>query len=191
MAEQKNNLAQGFVERTLAVPSNDSPQETFNQVSIIKGLSTTNSTMRVELMLRGYRFDYFSGIWVQSRRPLMNEIGIGNFMTALEGVGDNINFSFTHEKDIPKLAYAFFADNYPHFLVYHNDFDLKPHDFNVIKTILKFWAFSILNNSRNAGHRNVVRGTLSEGILARALGNGTEEKKKGGIFSFLKRNKKE
>jgi len=62
-------------------------------------------------------FDYFSGIWVQSRRPLMNEIGIGNFMTALEGVGDNINFSFTHEKDIPKLAYAFFADNYPHFLV--------------------------------------------------------------------------
>jgi hypothetical protein len=191
MVEEKSNLAHGFVERTLAVPSNDTPQETFNQVSIIKGLSTTNSTMRIELMLRGYRFDPFKGVWVQSRKPVMNDIGIGNFMTALEGVGDNVNFSFTNEKDIPKLAYAFFADNFPHFLVYNNTFDLKPEDFNIIKTVLKFWALSVLSNSKNAGHRNVVRGTLSEGILARALGNAPEEKKKGGLFSFLKRGKKE
>jgi hypothetical protein len=191
MAENTSNLAKGFVERTLAVPSADSPVENFNQVSIIKGLSTTNSTMRILLMLRGYSYDPLEGSWVQRRRPIMNELGIGNFMTALEGVGDNVNFSYTNEKDIPKLAYAFFADNYPHFIVFNDEFELAPCDINAIKTILKFWSFSVFNNSKNAGHRNVVRGTLSEGILAKALGNGTEEKKKGGLFGLFKRGKKE
>lgn len=190
MAEEGSNaMAKGVVERSLAVPTNDSPQEIFNQVSIIKGLSTTNSTTRIELMLRGYRYNPFKGFWEKYRDPIMNERGIGNFMTALEGVGDNVNFSFTSEKDIPKLAFAFFSDNYPHFLVYANEFDIAPEDFNVVKTILKFWAISVLNNSKNAGHRNVVRGTLSEGILARALGNVPEDKKKGGFFSFLKKKK--
>jgi hypothetical protein len=192
MVEEKSNPAQGYVERTLATPANDTPNEVFNQVSIIKGLSIDNDLMKIELRLRGYKYDMFKNCWIQVRRPVMNELGIGNFIAVLQGVGDIVNFSYYNEKDIPKFAFSFFSDNFPQFLIYHKEFDLKPEDFNIIKTILKFWALSVLNNSKNAGHRNVVRGTLSEGILARALGNNSpEEKKKGGLFSFLRRNKKE
>jgi hypothetical protein len=119
----------------------------------------------------------------------MNDIGIGNFMASLQGIGDIVNFSYYESKDIPKLALMYFSDNYPNFLIYSKDFELSPKDFNVIKTILQFWSLSVLNNAKNAGHRNVVRGTLSEGILARALGTSEEKSKKKGLFSFLRRDK--
>lgn len=190
MAEtpKQDSLAKKVVERSLVMPTQDTQEEYYNQVSIIRGLSTENSLERIQLKLRGYAFDYFKKQWIKSRKPIMNELGIGNFMGCLQGVADIVNFSYFESKDIPKLALLFFSDNYPYYLVYHKEFDLDPKDFNVIKTILQFWALSVLNNAKNAGHRNVVRGTLSEGILARALGNEPEKKKKG-LFSFLRRDK--
>jgi len=119
----------------------------------------------------------------------MNDVGIGNYMSVLQGIGDIVNFSYYESKDIPRLALMFFSDNYPNYLVYAKEFELDPKDFNVIKTTLQFWSLSVLNNAKNAGHRNVVRGTLSEGILAKALGTSEPEKQKKGLFSFLRRDK--
>jgi hypothetical protein len=186
---KQDSLAKKVVERSLVMPTNDTQEEIFNQVSIIRGLSIENDLTKIELRLRGYTFNYFKKMWTKSRKPIMNDYGIGNFMATLQGIGDIVNFSYYTEKDIPRLALMFFADNYPQYLVYHSEFELNPKDFNVIRTILQFWALSVLNNSKGAGHRNVVRGTLSEGILARALGNEPESKKKKGLFSFLRRNK--
>jgi hypothetical protein len=186
---KQDNLAKKVVERSLVLPTQDTQEEYYNQVSIIRGLSTENDLVKIELRLRGYTFNFFRRAWIKSRKPIMNDYGIGNFMAILQGIGDIVNFSFYNEKDIPKLALMFFADNYPTFLVYAEDFSLSPKDFNVVRTILQFWILSVLNNAKNAGHRNVVRGTLSEGILMRALGNPQEEKKKKGFFSFLRRDK--
>jgi hypothetical protein len=185
----QDNLAKKVVERNLVVPTQDTQEEFYNQVSIIKGLSTDNDLIKIELGLRGYSYNAFRRAWVLTRKPVMNDFGIGNFITTLRGIGDIVNFSYYEKADIPKLALLFFSDNYPNYLVYSKEFELSPKDFNVIKTILQFWCLSVLNNAKNAGHRNVVRGTLSEGILARALGSGTEEKKKKGFFSFLRRDK--
>jgi len=187
--QEEGNLAKRLVERNLVVPTQDSQEEYFNQVSIIRGLSTENDLTKIELRLRGFTYSYFKKSWIKSRKPLMNDIGIGNFMASLQGIGDIVNFSYYESKDIPKLALMYFSDNYPNFLIYSKDFELSPKDFNVIKTILQFWSLSVLNNAKNAGHRNVVRGTLSEGILARALGTSEEKSKKKGLFSFLRRDK--
>jgi len=183
----ENNLAQEVVKRNLVVPTVDTEQETYNQVSIIRGLSIENDLLKVELRLRGYTYSVFKKAWIKSRKPVMNDLGIGNFIAVLQGVGDVVNFSYYNEKDIPKLALMFFSDNYPQFLIYSDEFELSPKDFNIVKTILQFWCLSVLNNAKNAGHRNVVRGTLSEGILARALAPQQEEKKRGGLFSFFRR----
>jgi hypothetical protein len=188
-AQQKESLAKRLVERNLVVPTQDSQEEYFNQVSIIRGLSTENDLTKIELRLRGFTYNYFKKSWVKSRKPIMNDTGIGNFMACLQGIGDIVNFSYYESKDIPKLALMFFSDNYPNFLIYSKDFELNPKDFNVIKTNLQFWSLSVLNNAKNAGHRNVVRGTLSEGILARALGTTEQKPNKKGLFSFLKRDK--
>jgi hypothetical protein len=193
MVEQQpsavNPIAQRVVERNLVTPQQDTEQEVFNGVSIIRGLSTENDLIKIELRLRGYTYNVFKKVWVRNRRPIMNELGVGNFIATLQGIGDVVNFSHYLERDVPKLALMFFEDNFPQFLVYAEDFELSPKDFNVIKTILKFWTLSVLNNAKGAGHRNVVRGTLSEGILAKALAPAQEENKKGGFFSFLKRTK--
>lgn len=188
MVEQES-IAKKVVERNLVIPTQDSEQEIHNQVSIIKGLSVENDLLKVELRLRGYTYNIFKREWVQQRKAIMNDLGIGNFMATLQGIGDVVNFSHYLEKDVPKLSYLFFSENYPQFIIYSKEFELDPRDFNIIKTILQFWCLSVLNNAKGAGHRNVVRGTLSEDILARALGSPTEEKKKGGIFSFLRRKK--
>ena len=188
-AQQEESLAKRLVERNLVVPTQDSQEEYFNQVSIIRGLSTENDLTKIELRLRGFTYNYFKKSWVKSRKPIMNDTGIGNFMACLQGIGDIVNFSYYESKDIPKLALMFFSDNYPNFLIYSKDFELNPKDFNVIKTNLQFWSLSVLNNAKNAGHRNVVRGTLSEGILARALGTTEQKPNKKGLFSFLKRDK--
>ncbi len=188
-AQQEESLAKRLVERNLVVPTQDSQEEYFNQVSIIRGLSTENDLTKIELRLRGYTYSYFKKSWVKSRKPIMNDTGIGNFMACLQGIGDIVNFSYYESKDIPSLALMFFSDNYPNFLIYSKDFELNPKDFNVIKTNLQFWSLSVLNNAKNAGHRNVVRGTLSEGILARALGTTEQKPNKKGLFSFLKRDK--
>jgi hypothetical protein len=187
--QEEESLAKRLVERNLVVPTQDNQEEYYNQVSIIRGLSTTNSMERIKLKLEGYTFDYFKKSWVKSRKPIMNTTGVGNFMTVLESIGDQVNFSYYESKDIPKLALMFFSDNYPNFLVYSKEFELDPKDFNVIKSILQFWGMSVLNNAKNAGHRNVVRGTLSEGILARALGTQEQKPSKKGLFSFLRRDK--
>jgi len=186
-----NDIAKKVVERNLVMPQADSEQESYNQVSIIRGLSTENSLVKIELRLRGFTYNIFNKRWVKTRKPILNEFGVGNFMATLEGIGDTVNYSNFDEKEINKLALMFFESNYPSFIVYSDDFELNPKDFNVIKTILQFWCLAVLKNAKNAGHRNVVRGTLSEGILARALGSAPEEKKKGGFFKFFNRGKQQ
>lgn len=185
MAEEKDNIAQNYIESRLALPSvsTDSPM---NEVSIIKGLSAENQLQTIYLRLKGYNFDSLLGQWKKTRKPIMNELGIGNFMATLQGISDNVNFSNFDDKLVLKLSLLFFSDNYPHFTTYFKEFELDEKDFNIIKTILQFWALSVLSNAKGAGHRNVVRGTLSEGILARALGGG-EVKEKKGLFGFLGR----
>jgi len=190
MAEE-NDLAKKVVERNLALTPPDNQQEYFNQVSIIKGLSTENDLAKIQLRLRGYSYDFLKGGWYQERKPILNAKGRGNFMATLQAIGDIANFSNYDEKDIPKLALMFFEENYPNYLVYHKDFELEPKDFNVIKTILQFWALSVLKNAKSAGHRNVVRGTLSENVLARALGTPETKKEKRRLFGFLRGGNKD
>lgn len=182
----QDNPARRIVEKTVVLPSGDTQEEMFNSVSIIKGLSTFNDLTKIELRLRGYTYDPFKNYWKRIRSPIMNEVGIGNFMATLQGIGDIVNFSYYEKQDIPKLANLFFRTNYPQFVVYAKEFELRKLDLNIIKTILEFWCLSVLNNAKNAGHRNVVRGTLSEGILARALGT-EQDKKKKSLFDVFRR----
>lgn len=173
------------VTNQLSLPQ-DTIDERQQQIGIIKGLSTINELQRIQMRLNGYIFDEFINQWVQVRRPIMNKLGIGNLLSSLQSMGDVVNFSNYDDKEIPKLALLFFEDNYPTYVIYAEEFGLSPKDFNVISSILKFYPLSVLKNAKNAGHRNVVRGTLSENLLQRAFG-ANQEKEKGGFFSFLKR----
>jgi hypothetical protein len=187
----KEDIATAVVQKSLVIPQTESSEEMTQQVNIIKGLSTDNDLAKIELRLRGWSYSFFSKAWIQTRKPIMNNLGIGNFMASLQALGDLANFSYYEKNDIPKLAVLFFSDNYPTFILYSQEFELDPKDFNIINSILKFYALNVFNNAKNAGHRNVVRGTLSENLLQRAMGGGEQQKKPGLIDRLFRRNKGE
>lgn len=189
MPVEEKDLATAIVQKSLVIPQQEKQEDTAQQINIIKGLSTENDLTRIELRLRGYTYSYFMRGWVKIRKQIMNDYGIGNFMASLQALGDLANFSNYDEKDIPKLTVLFFEDNYPTYVLYANEFELDPKDFNVVNSILKFYALSVLKNAKNAGHRNVVRGTLSENLLQRAFGAGEQTKKPGIIDRLFKRNR--
>jgi len=117
----KSELANAVVQRGLVTPQADSSDEKNNQIGIIKGLSTENDLIKIELRLRGYTYNYFQSKWTALRKPIMNNYGIGNFMASLQALGDLANFSNYSEEMIPKLVVLFFEDNYPTYILYAED----------------------------------------------------------------------
>lgn len=189
MDETPENRVQTFVKGELAGNATRKslnlgypPQQSGSEVAIIEGLSSENILERIEWRLKGFRWSTKKG-WIQYREPVMNSLGIGNMMATLQAISDDVIYSNFDEKEPNKLAALYFEQNYPHFTIYHQEFGLDKKDFNIIKSILLFYALSILKSAKNAGHRNVVRGTLSESVFMRAMGQGEADKK--GSFNPL------
>lgn len=181
----KRNIAGTEAKKTvfLGTPTNDNHG---TEIEIIKGLSAENTLERIQRKLQGQIYNYETRKWEEHRPAVMNELGIGNIMSVLQALSDNANFSHYKEKEIPKLAEFFFRTNYPTFTVYHKEFDLDSKDFNIIRTTLLFYALSTFKNALNAGHRNTVRGTLSEDVFKRAMATSNkEEAEKTGFIKGL------
>lgn len=167
----------------LGEPEEYDPQK---EVAIIKGLGPERYLQIIELRLRGYRYDYAKREWIIYRTPVMNEEGIGNIMVALQSISDNVYFSNFEEKEIPRLTYYYFQTNYPHFAIYATDFGLKQQDLNIVESILLFFALAALKSAKNAGHRNVVRGTLSEQVYMKAFDQNQQMQNQKKGFSLFR-----
>lgn len=182
----KQQIAQNAARSTTYL-RNEPDSKDVSDIAVIKGLSAERQLQLIEYRLLGYRYDFIAGKWVKYRKEVMNEIGIGNMMASLQGIADDIYFSNFDEKEIPRLAYHLYKTNLPHILIYCKDFSLDEKDFNVIDTILFGFIISAFKNAKNAGHRNVVRGTLSEQVFLRSLeGGANADKTKSGILAKLR-----
>lgn len=161
------------------------------EIGIIKGLSPERLSAKIELRLKGYIFDNLLKRWILFRKPIMNDLGVGNFMTCLQSIDENVAFSYYNEKDIPRLVYHAFSQNYPTYIIYAKDFDLDPKDFNIIETVLFHYILSVYMAARHGGHRNAVRGTLSENVMAKLFEGGKEKPKgiKGWLNNFWGKDK--
>jgi len=177
----KQHLTANEAKRSVFLGSQ--PDRIGSEIEIIRGLSAENTLERMEKRLTGKKYDYSKKKWVDYRTPVMNELGIGNFMATCQSLSDNANFSNYKEKEINRYVELFFRQNYPTFTVYHQEFELSPKDFNIIKSCLLFYSLSILKNALNAGHRNAVRGTLSESVFLRAMATSNKEEKKEGFLN--------
>jgi len=174
-------VAQKVALGNIISPPNSSQEESYNQASIIKGLSSHNLLERIELRAHGYKYSVLKKEWIQSTEPLMNELGINKLMIFLEAVGDLATFSNYDKKQIPRIVDFYFTNAYTEFIVYSTEFELKEYRKKEVLNILFSFYLSALNSAKNAGHRNTIRGVLSENVMARALAGGedTAKKKKG------------
>jgi len=179
-------IAQRVILGNVISPPKESAEEHYNQASIIKGLSTHNQLQRIELRVNGYRYNALTDSWSQSSKPLMNERGINKLMIHLEAIGDGTSFSNYDPKTIPKLVFFYLKNAYSSFVTYSHEFELEEERRDEVLNILLGFFLSTHNNAKNSGHRNTIRGVLSESMLGRALagGSGSEPKSKG-FFSRL------
>lgn len=128
---------------------------------------------------------------VQFRPPVMNKLGIGNFINVCKSISKDYEFSNIHEDEIPKRILHLFSKNIPYFFVYYKEFGLARSDFNIIETSLFSIIDSILHKAKGGGHRNVIRGTYSEDTLGKILkGSEQQAKETGGFLSNLNPFKK-
>jgi len=161
-------------------------QDQRGTIEIVEALKADPIIREVQLELRGMMYDEFSKTWMQYRDPVMNALGIGNFLQTIKTIAKTIEYSNFSEKDIPRFAFWNFRQNYPYFTIYHKEYELKRNDFNLIATILLNFIISSFNKAKGAGHRNVVRGTYSEDVLGRVIRGGEGDiNKKQGFFSKL------
>lgn len=177
------------MKRTVLQSSNflgqQADEEQGKEVAIVKAIGAERYLQLCQLRLCGYWYNYIAQKWEIYRPPIMNVIGIGNFMTALQTMAENIYYSNFDEKEIPRLAYFYYQMHMPHFLIYKEEFGLEDRDSNTVESMIFFFALGALKNAKNAGHRNVVRGTLSEQVYMRAFENSQQVQQKK-RFGFLR-----
>lgn len=160
-----------------------------NEVAIVEALKAERYIVKIILELKGYFYDPLKKGYVQYRRPVMNELGIGNFIQCIENIMETIEFSYFKEENIPAYATHLYESNYPYYTVYCSDYDLSREDFNLISTILLNAIVTSLNKAKGGGHRNVVRGTYSEDLLGKVVSNNEQMQRQsgGGFFAGLAR----
>lgn len=158
-------------------------------VAIIKALGSSKIVQDSFLRLKGFFYDPIERKHIQYRNPVMNSRGLGNFISVISDINENIEFSNLDEKEIPNLAKLLFKQNYPYFTIYHKEYDLDRADFNLLSTILLTAIIASLHKAKGSGHRNVIRGVYSEGLLGRYFDSGeATQKTKSKLFDFSKLN---
>lgn len=176
----KEEIAVGNVIKSLKLNKNS--ENDGSEIAIIKGLGAEDHLRNIWLRCRGYDYDYLTKKWVQKSGDIMTEEGIRNLMLILE-IALRMDFSNMDEKEIPKIILDFYKNNFSQFAVYHEDFKLNLKNINVIHTACFTAPYIAARNAKNAGHRNVVRGTLSENVFLKSMAS---EQQKSGFLDRLR-----
>lgn len=182
----KEEMAVGNVIKSLQLAKNKEGDN--SELAVIKGLGADNHLREIWLRCQGYDYDFLTKRWIKRTEPIMNDEGIRNFLTILTMVL-RMDFSNMNEDDIPRIISEFFSTNFTQFAVYHENFDLELKNINIIKTGCFMTSYIAARNAKNAGHRNVVRGTLSEQVFLKSMEGG--DKKGSFLDKIFRRNKKE
>lgn len=176
----KETLGKGAVQK--AVVTSGESRNDGSEIAIIQGLGHGDFLRDLWLMINGYEFDYLAGGWKQTSNPIMNPLGIRNYMTSIKIVL-RADFSKFNEKEIPAIVYEYWSTNFAQFIAYMEDYNLAFKDLNIVHNGFFTAALIAFKNAEGAGHRNAVRGVLSENVLARLAD--ADGKRKETFFSKL------
>ena len=158
------------------------------EVGIIKELSTKRILEQLRMNLKGYFWDYEEKkyIKIEGFEPLMNDIGIAKYLSIMSGViSDVITFSNYREEEIKNLTQFICEKAIPIIHVNYKEYGVKhKSDLGIIDIQIFNLSYGAFKKAQNAGDRNVVRGTVSENMQSRNMGNFPMQEKKS-ILSKL------
>jgi len=139
------------------------------EVGIIRELSPSKVLNQLRMELKGYSWDYEEGRWVKLREPLMNEKGIGKYLSIMSSVvTDLVTFSSYSPEEINKLVEYVCEKAIPVIHINYKEYGINDKsDLQIIDIQIFNLTKAAFHKALGAGDRNVIRGTYGEQMMYR------------------------
>jgi len=139
------------------------------EVGIIKELSPLKVLNQLRMELKGYYWDYDDEKWVKIREPLMNDKGIGKYLSIISSVvTDLVTFSNYRPEEINKLVEYVCEKAIPVIHINYKEYGIKDKsDLQIIDIQIFNLTKAAFHKALGAGDRNVIRGTYGEQMTYR------------------------
>lgn len=143
------------------------------EIGIIRELSSKKVLENVRMKLKGYEWNPIKAEYekIVGMEPLMNDAGISRFLNILSCVvNDLITFGNYKEEEINALVQYVCDNTIPAIHINYAEYGIKnKSDLFYLDTQVFTSSYGAFKKAMGAGDRNVIRGTVSEGILRREM----------------------
>lgn len=152
------------------------------EVGIIRELSPLKVINQLRMQLKGYSWDYDESKWVKTRDPLMNDKGIGKYLSIISAiVSDLVTFSSYNPNEINPLVEYVCERAIPVIYVNYREYGIQEKsDLPIIDIQIFNLTKAAFHKAMGAGDRNVVRGTFGEQMMYKY-----DIPRKKGLFSKI------
>jgi len=137
------------------------------EVGIIRELSPVKVLNQLRMELKGYYYDYDEQKWVKLREPLMNDKGIGKYLSIISSVvTDLVTFSSYKPEEINKLVEYICEKAIPVIHINYKEYGIQEKsDLQIIDIQIFNLTKAAFHKALGAGDRNVIRGTYGEQMM--------------------------
>jgi len=154
-------------------------QKQEESIGIIRELDPKKVLDMIRHYLNGEIYDEEEGKYVRVFDPLMNEKGIGKYLSIVSAaVSSLVTFSNFKEDDIMKLTLYVCENALPILYVNYKEYGIQDKsNLNILSNQILVMTMAAFRKALGAGDRNVIGRTIQETISTRALDYPKEERK--------------
>lgn len=153
-------------------------------IALVSALSVTPRLAELFLEIRGLEYDSKTKKLIQITRPIMNIEGAYRFCKLIKRLAQEIEWASYSEDELNSRIIHYYEENIPYFLFWHDDYDLRPSDFNYVISVMQNFIDTSFHKAKFGKYINTLGRTYGEDIMKRALdGQERSFKKEDGFLS--------
>lgn len=171
-------------------PPRDESRQEGTEIGVIRELSPKKVKESVRMELKGYSYDYEEKKYVPvpGEVPMMNDLGIQKFCSALSAVTDTVTFSNYDVEEAKKNTLFIMELVIPTIYINYKEYGImNKTDLPVLTSKLFVLTYSAFKKAVGAGDRGVIGRTISENIMSRAgqMQQQQQPERRQGFFSSI------
>lgn len=157
-------------------------------VSILKEIKPQDSLLRIEMMLKGFKYDTILKEWVKDGEPLVNEFGRKRIISVLSFVTELTTLSNFQPEEVVKQLRLLNRHNTSTIVIKYKDYGFASLS-DAANTCVGIFSFlrAAYNKGIFAGDRLVIRNVMQESRESRFAPYSPQQEQKRG-FSLFGRN---
>lgn len=171
-----------------AVPPPMQEEKESPEIGIIKELSPKKVLEQLRMNLKGCFWDYEKKAYAQipDMKPLMNEKGIAKYLSIMSSIiTDLVTFSNYKDEEVKSLVQYVCDKAIPTIHINYKEYGVQSKsDLGIIDIQIFNLTYAAFKKAVGAGERNVIRGTVSEAMIART-GYPQQMREEGGFLSKI------